>query len=143
LVGLAGPTMPPAGVAPSMPPHWSVGSGQETTSKPSPPLIQSRCMIKGQKEASHGLLTHHLVCHYYRLIYHCHHFHYRSNRCDRVVLPPSIGMIVRPLGNETGSLDFNHRRVNVRCGSGIGVAFAPSHEKPGWLGYAFCPVALN
>ena len=32
-------------------------------SKPSPPLITSRCMIKGRKEASHGLLTHHVVCH--------------------------------------------------------------------------------
>ena len=31
-------------------------------SKPSPPLITSRCMIKGRKEASHGLLTHHPVC---------------------------------------------------------------------------------
>ena len=30
--------------------------------KPSPPLIPSRCMIRGQKEASHGLLTHHPVC---------------------------------------------------------------------------------
>ena len=31
-------------------------------SKPSSPLIPSRCMIKGRKEASHGLPTHHPVC---------------------------------------------------------------------------------
>ena len=57
-----GPTMALAGVALQVPPHQSMGNGQETHPKPSPPLIPSRCMIKGRKEASHGLLTHHPVC---------------------------------------------------------------------------------
>jgi hypothetical protein len=83
------------------------------------------------------------VFHNYRLTYHCHHFHCCSDRSDRVILPPTVGTIVRPPGNKTSSLDFYHRWVNVRCGSGVGVAFAPSHEKPGRLGYAFCLPALN
>ena len=62
LVAPPRPTMTPAGVAPLVPPHQSMGNGQETHPKPSPPLIPSRCMIKGRKEASHGLLTHHPVC---------------------------------------------------------------------------------
>jgi hypothetical protein len=60
-----------------------------------------------------------------------------------VILPPLLGMIARPLENEIGSSDFYHRWVNDRCGNGIGVAFAPSHEKLGQLGYAFWPLALN
>ena len=49
----------------------------------------------------------------------------------------------QPPRNETDSLDFYHRRVNDRCGSGIGVAFAPSHENSGRLGYAFWLPALK
>jgi hypothetical protein len=62
LVGLTDPTMPPVDVAQPEPPHQSVGSGQKHTSKPSPPLIQSRFKMKDRKEASHWLLTHHAVC---------------------------------------------------------------------------------
>ena len=62
LVGPPDPTMPPPDVAPSVPPHQSVGVAKKHTPKPSPPLIPSRCMIKGRKEASHGLMTHNLVC---------------------------------------------------------------------------------
>ena len=39
---------------------WEVA--KKHTSKPSPPLIPSRFKIKGRKEASHGLMTHHPVC---------------------------------------------------------------------------------
>ena len=46
--------------------------------------------------------------HYCRLIYHCSHFHCHSDRNDGVILPPSDGMITRPLGNETGSSNFYH-----------------------------------
>ena len=81
--------------------------------------------------------------HYYRLIYHCCHFHCHSDRSDGVILPLSVRTIARPPRNETGSSDFYHRWVNIRCGSGIGVAFASSHEKLGRLGYAFCLSALN
>ena len=81
--------------------------------------------------------------HYYRLIYHCCHFHCHSDRSDGVILPLSVRTIARPPRNETGSLDVYHLRVNHRCDSGIGVAFAPSHEKPGRLGYAFWPPTLN
>ena len=69
--------------------------------------------------------------HYYRLIYHYRHFHCHSDRSDRVILPPLVEMIAMPLGNETGNLDFYHRLVNIRCDSGIGVAFALSHVKLG------------
>ena len=81
--------------------------------------------------------------HYYKLIYHCHHFHYRSDRSDGVILPSSVEMIARPPRNETGNSDLYHQRVNDRCGSGIGVVFASSHEKPGQLGYTFWSPALN
>ena len=81
--------------------------------------------------------------HYYRLIYHCRHFHCRSDRSDGVILASSVGTIAWPPRTETSSSDFYHRRVNDRCISGIGVAFASSHEKLGRLGYAFCPLALN
>ena len=57
-----------------------------------------------------------------------------------MILAPSVETIVRPPRTKTGSLDFYHRWVNDRCGSGIGVAFPPSHEKPGRLGYAFLSV---
>ena len=65
------------------------------------------------------------VIHYYRLIYHYRHFHYRSDRSNGVILAPSVGTIARPPMTKTGSSDFYHRRVNDRCGSGIGVAFSP------------------
>ena len=76
--------------------------------------------------------------HYYILTYHYRHFHCRSDRSDGVILAPS-----RPPRTKTGSSDFYHRQVNNRYGSGIGVAFPPSHEKLGRLGYAFCPPALK
>jgi hypothetical protein len=81
-------------------------------------------------------------CHYYRLIYY-RLFHCRRDRSNDVILAPSVGTIARPPRTETDSLDFYHRQVNNRCGSGIGVAFPPSHEKLGWLGYSFCPPALK
>jgi hypothetical protein len=81
--------------------------------------------------------------HYYKLIYHCRHFHCRSDRSDDVILALSVETIARPPRTETDSSDFYHRWVNDRCGSGIGVAFPSSHEKPDQLGYTFCPPALK
>jgi hypothetical protein len=46
--------------------------------------------------------------HYYRLIYHCRHFHCRSDRSDYVILPPLVAMMARPPSNETGSSYFYH-----------------------------------
>ena len=118
---------------------------------PSPPtspahksLARRPCFSasSGSKVTALDLLLHRIL-HYYRLIYHHRHFNCRSDRSDHVILPSSVGTIARPLGNETDSSDFYHRWVNVRCGSGVRVAFASSHEKPGRLGYAFCPSALN
>jgi hypothetical protein len=81
--------------------------------------------------------------HYYRLIYHCHHFHFRSDRSDGVILALLVGTIASPPRIKTGNSDFYHRQVNDRCDSGIGVVFPPSHEKSGRLGYVFCPLALK
>ena len=89
------------------------------------------------------MLQAYISSHYYRLIYHDRHFHYHSDRIGRVILPPSVGTIARPPRNEIDNLDFYHRWVNDRCGSGITVEFAPSLEKLGGLGYAFCPPAVK
>ena len=62
LVGATGPTWRcPTPLGP-LPHHGSTPSAKKHTPKPSPPLIPSWWMIKGRKEASRGLMTHHLVC---------------------------------------------------------------------------------
>jgi hypothetical protein len=38
----------------------------------------------------------HGLADYYRLIYHCRHFHCRSDKNDSVILAPSVGTIARP-----------------------------------------------
>jgi hypothetical protein len=64
LVGLADPTFhrPTWHLRCHLTSPWEVA--KKHTSKPSSPLIPSRFKMKGQKEASHGLLTHHVVCRY-------------------------------------------------------------------------------
>ena len=62
LVAPPGPTMVPAGVSPLVPPHQSMGNGQETHLQAFSTVDSKWCVIKGQKEASHGSVTHHLVC---------------------------------------------------------------------------------
>jgi len=81
--------------------------------------------------------------HYYRMIYHCRHFHCRSDRSDGVILAPSVGTIARPPRTKTGNSDFYHPWVNNSYVTGIGVAFPPSHGKPGRLRYTFYPPALK
>jgi hypothetical protein len=51
------------------------------------------------------------------LIYHCRHFHCRSDRSDGVILAPSVGTIARPSRTKTGSSDVYYQQVNDRCGS--------------------------
>ena len=62
LVAPSSPTMAPAGVAPQVPPHQSVGNGLETHLQAFSTVDSKWCVIKGQKEASHGLVTQHPVC---------------------------------------------------------------------------------
>jgi hypothetical protein len=80
--------------------------------------------------------------HYYRVIYHYHTFTAVAIEAT-AILAPSVGTIARPPRTKIGSSDFYHRWVNDRCGSGTRVAFPPSHEKPGQLGYTFCSPALK
>jgi hypothetical protein len=101
-----------------------------------------RCNIKWPTVISWVSLLFKSV-HYYRLIYHYRHFHCHSDRSDGVIFAPLVGTIARPPRTKTGSSDFYHRWVNDKYGSGIMVAFPPSHEKLGQLGYAFCPSALK
>jgi hypothetical protein len=59
------------------------------------------------------------MIHYYRLIFHYHHFHCHSDKSDDVILPPPVGPIVRPPAEGNWQLNFYHRWVNNRWGSGI------------------------
>jgi hypothetical protein len=62
LVGVGRPHMAPPDVAPPVPPQQSMGVAMKHTPKLSPPLISSRCMIKGPKEATHGQLDPPCLC---------------------------------------------------------------------------------
>jgi len=46
--------------------------------------------------------------HYYKLIYHCRHFHCHSDIIDGVILAPSVGTITRPPRTKTDSSNFYH-----------------------------------
>jgi hypothetical protein len=57
--------------------------------------------------------------HYYRLRYHCCHFHCHSDRSNGMILPPLVGPIVRPPKVGNWQLKLLPPTVNKRCGSGI------------------------
>jgi hypothetical protein len=52
----------PIDVAALVPPYQSMWVAKKHTIKPSPPMIPSRCKIKGRKEATHGLLHPPVIC---------------------------------------------------------------------------------
>jgi hypothetical protein len=65
------------------------------------------------------------MIHYYRLIFHCRHFHCHSDKSDGVILSPLIGPIVRPPVEGNRQLNFYHRRVAIDAT----MVFSQSYEK--------------
>jgi hypothetical protein len=74
-----------------------------------------------------------MVKHYYRLRYHCHHFHCRSDRSDGVILPPLVGPVARPPkeGNRQLKPLPNHR-----CSNASGVEL--HHRMKSWADWDMC-----